>query len=140
MRLIDKTLAKFILVGLVNTAVGSAIMFGLYNLAGCSYWLSSAANYIIGSIVSFLLNKYFTFSVKSWTWFMVFAFAVNIAVCYFIAYGIAKPVINYLLQNNPKNIRENTALFIGMCLFTGLNYLGQRLIVFKPRGRNHNEP
>ena len=42
--IIDKKLLKFILVGIVNTLVGTAIMFGLYNLAGCSYWVSSAAN------------------------------------------------------------------------------------------------
>ncbi len=32
--IIDKKLLKFILVGIVNTLVGTAIMFGLYNLAG----------------------------------------------------------------------------------------------------------
>ena len=59
--IIDKKLLKFILVGVVNTLVGTAIMFGLYNLAGCSYWVSSAANYVIGSILSYVLNKKFTF-------------------------------------------------------------------------------
>ena len=42
--LFDEKLLKFILVGVVNTLVGMAIMFGLYNLAHCSYWVSSAAN------------------------------------------------------------------------------------------------
>ena len=59
--LIDRRLAKFLLVGVINTLVGTAIMFGLYNLAHCSYWVSSAANYILTSILSFFLNKYFTF-------------------------------------------------------------------------------
>ena len=36
--IIDKKLLKFILVGIVNTLVGTAIMFGLYNMAGCSLW------------------------------------------------------------------------------------------------------
>jgi hypothetical protein len=36
-----------------------------------------------------------------------------------------------LLQNSPQKIRENAALLTGMCLFTGINYLGQRLVVFK---------
>ena len=34
--LFDEKLLKFILVGVVNTLVGMAIMFGLYNLAHCS--------------------------------------------------------------------------------------------------------
>jgi hypothetical protein len=61
---------------------------------------------------------------------MIIAFILNIAISYFIAYGLAKPLINYFLNNKPQNIRENVALFVGMCLFTGLNYLGQRFVVF----------
>ena len=61
MKLIDKTTIKFILVGIVNTLVGTGVMFLMYNLLHASYWISSASNYIIGSIVSYVLNKYFTF-------------------------------------------------------------------------------
>jgi putative flippase GtrA len=129
--LFDGTFLKFIMVGIINTIVGSAIMFGLYNLLGFNYWFSSAVNYVIGSIMSFFLNKYFTFAIKEWTPFMVATFALNIAFCYFFAYGIAKPVMNYLLQNRTQKIRENAALLTGMCIFTGLNYIGQRFFVFK---------
>jgi hypothetical protein len=59
---------------------------------------------------------------------------LTIAFSYLIAYGISKPVVNFLLKNNPQKIRENIALFTGMCLFTGINYLGQRFIVFKTKG------
>ena len=45
----DPSMLRFLLVGVVNTLVGAGIMFLLYNLAGCSYWLSSAANYITPS-------------------------------------------------------------------------------------------
>ena len=41
--LVDQKLLRFIIVGCINTVVGTAIMFGLYNLASCSYWVSSAA-------------------------------------------------------------------------------------------------
>ena len=34
--MIDKTLIKFVMVGIVNTLFGSAIMFAMYNLIGCS--------------------------------------------------------------------------------------------------------
>ena len=130
----DMKFIKFILVGIINTIVGSAIMFILYNIAGVGYWFSSAANYVIGSVLSFFLNKYFTFNVRQWSVFMIVAFVVNIAVCYGIAYGIAKPAMNYLLRNNSIKIRENAALFTGMCLFTGINYLGQRFVVFRKEG------
>jgi putative flippase GtrA len=131
MRLVDKTLVRFIIAGLINTAIGSGLMFILFNCFGVSYWLSSAANYVVGSIVSFFLNKYFTFKVRRWSAYMVAAFALNIAVCFLLAYGVAKPAVNFLLSSAPQKARENIALFTGMCLFTGLNYLGQRLIVFR---------
>jgi len=126
----DRKFFKFILVGVINTVVGSAIMFSLYNIAHLSYWISSACGYFFGCIFSFFLNKYFTFTVREWSLFMIIAFILNIAISYFIAYGLAKPLINYFLNNKPQNIRENVALFVGMCLFTGLNYLGQRFVVF----------
>jgi len=127
----DRKFFKFILVGIINTIIGSAIMFLLYNAAHLSYWFSSACNYIFTSILSFFLNKYFTFNVRHWSAFMVIAFIMTIAISYFIAYGISKPIMNYLLRASPQKLRENVALLTGMCLFTGLNYLGQRLVVFR---------
>jgi len=121
---------RFIIVGVINTLVGSALIFVLYNVGGLGYWLSSGISYFLASIMSFFLNKYFTFSVKKWSLFMVFAFILNIAICYAVAYGIAKPAMNYLLSDSPQKLRENAALLTGICLFTGLNYLGQRFIVF----------
>ena len=87
--LFDKTMIKFLLVGVANTLIGSGVMFLLYNLAHCSYWLSSAANYVVGSVVSFVLNKYFTFERKQWQWNQVWRFVVSVAVCYVLAYGLA---------------------------------------------------
>ena len=131
MAFIDQKTIKFILVGIVNTLFGTAIMFGLYNLAGCSYWISSAANYFFGSILSFILNKNFTFQNKESLSKTVPRFVVNILVCYLLAYGIAKPTVLYLLQGYSITIQENIAMLVGMCLFVGFNYLGQRYFAFK---------
>lgn len=125
------TMLRFIIVGVINTLVGTAIMFGLYNLAGASYWVSSAANYILVSILSFVLNKKFTFRHKGETVKSGLRFAANIAVCYLIAYGIAKPCALVLLDGASHVMQENVAMLIGMCLFVGLNYIGQRIFVFK---------
>jgi len=129
--LFDIKLLRFILVGFINTITGSAIMFLLYNLASFSYWTSSAFSYVITSVMSFFLNKYFTFRVRDWSFNMVISFFLTIAVSYFLAFGISRPVINILLANSSVTVRENIALFTGMCVFTGINYLGQRLFVFK---------
>lgn len=124
-------MVRFLIVGCINTLVGTAIMFGLYNLAHCSYWLSSAANYTLTSILSFFLNKYFTFQSKSWSGKEVLRFIVNIAVCYFIAYGAAKPLVWLLLSGTGQALRDNVSMLVGMVLFTCCNYIGQRFFTFK---------
>lgn len=129
--LIDRRLAKFLLVGVINTLVGTAIMFGLYNLAHYSYWVSSAANYILTSILSFFLNKYFTFGSREKSVHEVVRFAVNIAACYLLAYGMAKPLCIAVLAGVSPAVRDNISMFVGMCLFTGFNYLGQRFFAFR---------
>ncbi len=125
------TLFRFIIVGIINTLTGMAIMFGLYNLAGASYWISSAANYVLVSILSFVLNKKFTFRHEGEVAASGVRFAINIGVCYFIAYGVAKPCAVSLLEGCNTTVQENVAMLLGMCIFTVINYLGQRLFVFK---------
>ena len=129
--ILDITFWKFVLVGIVNTLVGTAVMFAAYNVLHLSYWISSASNYVVGSIVSYFLNKYFTFQNKERSWKQVAKFIINIAVCYVLAYGIAKPVVMYILSGAGQKIQENAAMLAGMCLFTGFNYIGQRMFAFK---------
>ena len=129
--LLDAKFWKFIAVGIINTIVGTAIMFGFYNLLHLSYWTSSAANYILTSILSYFLNKYFTFQHKGSSWKSALRFTINITVCYLLAYGIAKPVTLLLLADASQTVQENAAMFVGMILFTLLNYLGQRFFAFK---------
>lgn len=127
----DRTFARFVLVGIINTLFGTAIMFVFYNVFGLSYWLSSASNYFFGSILSYFLNKYYTFRYKKRDWKVVGRFALNIAACYLIAYGIAKPLIAALMSSFAVNVQENVAMVCGMGLFVVLNYLGQRFFAFK---------
>lgn len=129
-KLFDQTFLKFIFVGILNTLLGMAIMFGLYNLAGASYWVSSAANYILVSIFSFIVNKRFTFRHEGILAASGLRFAVNIGVCYLLAYGAAKPLAAFLLGNASRAVRENAAMLVGMCIFTAANYIGQRWFVF----------
>ena len=128
---VDITFFKFVIVGIVNTVFGTTVMFIAYNFLHLSYWLSSASNYILGSILSYFLNKHFTFQNKSKSPKTVFKFILNISICYLLAYGIAKPFIRFILASQSKAMQENVAMFIGMCLFMVLNYFGQRFFAFK---------
>lgn len=131
MKILDKTFLKFMLVGCINTLVGTFVMFISYNLIGLGYWLSSALNYIVGSIVSYILNKNYTFQNKDKSIKTVIKFIINITLCYVIAYGIAKPLVINILSSQSQIIQENIAMIVGMGLFVILNYFGQRFFTFK---------
>ena len=130
---IDGTLLRFLLVGVINTLVGCGTMFLLYNLAHWSYWSSSAANYIMGGIVSFFLNKHFTFRNRETGAGVVIRFVVNISVCYLLAYGLAKPAVGWMLggMGFSEQLQGNLTMLAGSGLFVVLNYLGQRFFAFR---------
>lgn len=137
-KIFDPTFFRFILVGIVNTLVGTAVMFGLYNGAGLylwgdtGYWISSAANYVVGSVVSYFLNKHFTFRNQEQGAGVIVRFVVNITVCWVLAYGIAQPVTEFILGGllNPQLVGD-LSMLCGMVLFVFLNYLGQRFFAFR---------
>ena len=132
-KFLDDTTWKFILVGIINTVIGTGVMFLCYNFLHFSYWISSSANYMIGSIVSYFLNKYFTFQKKEKSFREILRFIMNILICYLAAYGMAKPFAAALLRGWPVQVQENAAMLTGMCFFVALNYLGQRFYVFRKK-------
>lgn len=138
-QLLGPTFFRFILVGIVNTLVGYGVMFGLYNLAGlhtwgdAGYWISSAANYIVGSVVSFFLNKHFTFRNQEKGAGVVLRFVINISVCWLLAYGLAKPAVSWALggMGLGGQLLGNLTMLFGSGLFVLLNYFGQRFFAFR---------
>ncbi len=130
-KLIDSSVPKFLLVGVINTLVGTGIMFLLYNLAHVPYWPSVCANYLCGGVVSYFLNKYFTFRSRERSWAQVGRFVLTVAVCMVIAYGLAKPAARWALSGFGPQVQENVAMVVGMGLYTVLNYFGQRFFAFK---------
>lgn len=123
----------FGMVGVINTLMGWGIMAVLYNLVHMNYWLSSAISYFIGSIFSYHANAKVTFKVedkerdKALPW----RFAINIIVCYLIAFGAAQPLVEKVLSSQPAVIVDNIAMVLGMGLFIVMNFFGQKLFVFR---------
>jgi putative flippase GtrA len=132
-KLFDKTFLTFLVVGVVNTAFGTIIMFVLYNFFGCSYWVSSFCDYFFGSILSYFLNKHFTFHYQGTDWGSIVKFALNIVVCYVIAYSLALPLTRLALESLQlsKTVVENVAMLVGTGLFMVINYAGQKFFAFK---------
>ena len=129
-KLIDKSIPKFLLVGVGNTLLSMVLMF---LLEGLGYWPSTAIAYVAGAVMSFFLNRHFTFRSEETFLRSAVKFAVNVAVCYLIAYSIAQPAAQWVLGwtgLDPVWV-ERLAKVGGMGLYTVLNYFGQRFFAFR---------
>ena len=129
--LFDAKMWKFLLVGVLNTLVGEGLSFLLINLTHIGLWWATAVPTALASVMSYFLNKYFTFKNTETGWKPVLRFAINIAACYLLAYGIAIPVMQWVLSALEPTLRDNLIKVVGMCLFVGFNYLGQRFFAFR---------
>lgn len=127
--------SRFIIVGVLNTIIGTTTMLIAYNIFHLGYWIASALNYIVGSIFSYFANKYFTFKSEKKSVSEVIRFAINIVVCYFVSYSVAKPVMEMVLEdmNLSVSILEQLSMFFGMGIFIVLNYFGQKFFVFRKK-------
>ena len=135
LQLFDAKMWKFLLVGVLNTLVGDGLSFLLINVTDIGMWWATALPMALASVMSYFLNKHFTFKNTEKGWRPVLRFALNIAACYLLAYGIAIPLMRWLLSGATATLQDNLAKLTGMCLFTGFNYLGQRLFAFRERAQ-----
>ena len=129
-KLFDASMWKFLLVGVCNTLLSAVIMF---LLEGLGYWPSTAIAYVAGAVLSFFLNRSFTFQSDAPFWPSVGKFALNVAVCYLIAYSVAQPLVSLVLSRTAISAvwQERVAKVCGMGLYTCINYVGQRFFAFR---------
>lgn len=129
-KFLDASIWKFLLVGVGNTLLSMVLMFAL---EGLGYWPSTAIAYVAGAVMSFFLNRSFTFRSQETMGRSAVKFALNVAVCYLAAYGIAQPVMELLPQPVfvPAIWWERLTKLVGMGLYTVLNYFGQRFFAFQ---------
>lgn len=132
-KILNMEQSRFILVGIMNTVIGALAMLIAYNVFHLGYWISSAMDYIIGSIFSYFANKHFTFKSKKNSVIEIIRFIINIVICYLISYSIAKPVMIWLLKDLEITVEllEQVSIFFGMGIFVILNYFGQKYFVFR---------
>lgn len=125
--------SRFIVVGIMNTIIGTAAMLVCYNFLHMGYWASSAMDYVIGSIFSYFANKYFTFQMKKKSGAEAIRFVINILVCYFLSYGIARPFIDLILKelSLSRSLMDQISMLFGTGIFIVFNYFGQKFFVFR---------
>ncbi|RFU66528.1 GtrA family protein [Bacillus sp. V59.32b] len=120
---------RFLLVGIINTGIGLSAIFILMNTFHVSYWFSTFIGNGAGAVISFLLNRAFTFksdvSIKKGG----LLFVSVILSCYFASYSTSSWV-SERIHITPVS-QQDLAVFLGSCIYTITNYIGQKYIVFK---------
>ena len=131
-KLLDASILKFLLVGVGNTLLSAVLMI---LLEGLGYWPSTAIAYVAGAVMSFFLNRRFTFQSRETMGRSAVKFALNVAVCYVLAYSIAQPLGGTVLgaMGLTGIWLERLTQLGGMGLYTVLNYFGQRLFAFQKK-------
>ncbi|WP_245917402.1 MULTISPECIES: GtrA family protein [Bacillus] len=129
-----KPFLRFLVVGIINTIIGLSVMFILMNLLQQSYWIATFIGNSLGAVISFTLNRAFTF--QSTVTFRKGAprFLLIILACYFLAYGTADILAGWTIMQSIFGTiissEKELAILIGTALYTIANFLGQKYLVF----------
>lgn len=126
-RLLNRTAIKFVLTGILNTAVGLGSIFLLKWLLDMPDTRANLFGYCIGFTVSCFVNARWTFEYKQALWavapkyaaLVVFAYLVNLATVH-VAIGILE-INSYLSQA------------LGVVPYALITYFGAKHVVFVAR-------
>lgn len=117
-----RQLIKFIVAGIIAVAVDFGAYYFLINYM--SHNVSKGFSFLVGSIIAYLLNKFWTFKTKEFSGTQLFRF--------FLLYATTL-AINVLVNKGVLNLFNN--VLFGFLCATGastiLNFFGQKFWVFK---------
>jgi putative flippase GtrA len=121
---------KFSIVGFVNTASSYLLFFILLKFAHVNYLVSSVSSYILGILISYFGNKYWTFrSIRSvWRLEFIKYMILNII-------GLAlNTLIMFLMVENYK-LNPYVAQIVAMSVVIFYNFFGSKFWVFREMGK-----
>jgi len=127
------TFFRFLLVGVANTILGLSVIYLLLHLVGMSYWMSTFLGNSVGAMMSYYLNRRFTFRSKNAVSKSLILFVIVTLLCYVVSYSIGMNLVEWMLgtSNSLKSgTKTDLAVLISTGLYTVLNYLGQKWLVF----------
>ncbi len=121
-------LCRFLLVGIVNTAVGLGSIWVLIGLAGWADLPANAAGYGIGLACSFTLNRRWTFAHRGAWWPAFWRFLLVFGVAY------TANVACMLTLRDAFHMDRYLAHALATVPYTALFFVGSRLFAFRPLG------
>ncbi|MEA2020026.1 MAG: GtrA family protein [Campylobacterota bacterium] len=119
---IKKELKRFLVAGL--SAVGTDLVTYYILLSFLSHDIAKAISFLLGTIVAFVINKYWTFEKQEKSYKEIFQFGI----LYSATLG-ANVLTNKIVLNNTEIVF--VAFLIATGVSTVLNFIGQKFWVFK---------
>lgn len=123
----DRAVWRFLSVGLVNTLIGLSTIYVCMALLGMQDVPSNVTGYMIGLVVSFVLNKHWTFRYHGDALESLLRFLVVFAIAY------SANLIVVLCTTRVFGVDRYVAQAAGVLAYTVLSYLGSRHYAFRPR-------
>ena len=119
-----KQVIKFGIVGVANTIIG----YGTYLILiafNVNVQLAMAGNWVIGSIFSFFLNKYWTFQQKNNDSASVIRFIIVCTFAMLLNIALVTVTVNFL------GMEKKIGGLVSMIFVVGINFLGQKFFAFR---------
>lgn len=148
-RIFSKEFIIYCLVGLVNTLVGTSVAFISLNLFMLSYAAATSLSYLFGSIVSFFLNKKYTFKNKDKSFIQFIKFFTTMLPAYIFSYWLGFQLSSICFSSQkgffysfsvliseytsivPEKIVDNFAVLFSIAIFLIVGFSINKFIVFK---------
>ena len=121
------TLIRYLLVGVVNTLVGLGIIYLAMYFLHMDLASSNALGYAIGIMVSFALNKKWTFDSQDHVVYSFLRYLLVLAV----AYGANLATV--LFANSHFDLNPYLSQALGIVPYTAIGFLGSRFFAFRDR-------
>lgn len=118
-------LVKYMIVGLINTAIGYGVFWTLLHWVGCSPELANAFGYAIALCVAFYLNRIFVFSGANSSTSSMLRFFVAFAAAFLLNQAVL--IVSFRVFLVPAEIAQVFA----MVVYTIIFYLLNKFYVFR---------
>ncbi|MBI9099492.1 MAG: GtrA family protein [Spirochaetaceae bacterium] len=118
---------KFIIVGFLNTGITMGTIFVLTRLFKVHYIPANATGYTAGLINSFIWNRNWTFKSRGNALRQTLFFLLAFGICYTLQLTLVLLLVEYYSMN------PDIAQIMGMIVYTGLNFLINKLITFRKK-------
>ena len=116
---------RFAAVGVVNTTVTLAVIYGAKYFLALGDAPANLAGYVIGLLVSFLLNSAWTFAYRG----EVIAALVRFCLAFALSYCLNLSVVLFLIQSVQFN--DYLSHLAGMPIYTACFFLTCKFFVFR---------